>query len=466
MQQVSLADIKKNRSSYVDPNGYVFEHEGTIYRCVFKGQEAYYRGLFDDGTVEKLVSESRLVPSTISDLGIDNPDAGFIIRHERIEPETYCVEWPPAMLQDAAMATVQLLLALNERDSILQDAYPWNIVFRGPKPVFVDFTSIVRADTPLIWPAYGQFQSLFLRPIELSAQGKGAVARALMYNNISGVSIGDFYRNTTFTYKLTHPFVGLGLLLDSYVQQNAGLKSRLTGMAANPRVAATRQIRARFFGKLQRRISAYGFDTSGDVWSSYYKEIDPGVNKDLKTRTVREIIDRLRPGTVVDIGCNTGVFSIIAAESGARVISVDSSEACINHLYAQAKEGRLNITPLISDVLCPTPPFGFMGSQYPSLIERSRSELVICLALMHHLHISGRQSFDRVAELMGALSTRHIIFEFVAMEDANNDLLGAGREINYSLQDVAGELRRFFPVIEVLESDRPTRKILVCSKNS
>jgi SAM-dependent methyltransferase len=461
-----LADISKSRSSYVDPNGYVFEHDGDIYRCVLKEQEAYFRGLFESGTVERLVRDAHLVPSEISDLGIDDPEAGFVIRHERIGPETYCVEWPPAMLRDAALATVDLLLAINEHGAILQDAYPWNIIFRGPEPVFVDFTSMVKSDTPLIWPAYSQFQSFFTWPLELSAQGKGVIARALMFDNIGGVSLEDFYRNTTFKYKLAHPFSGISLIMDGYIQRNAALKTRLRGLTENPRMAATQQLRARFFGKLKRRIDSYGFDTSGDVWSSYYSEIGPEVNRDVKTRAVEEIVGRLKPGTVVDIGCNTGVFSMIAAKHGARVISIDSSEACINRLYAQAKEEGLNITPLISDVLCPTPPFGFMGSQYPSLVERSRSELVLCLALMHHLHISGRQSFDRVAELMDALSERHLIFEFVAMDDANNDLLGAGREIDYDLDEVMGELRRFFPRIDVLESDRPTRKLLVCSKTS
>ena len=65
---------------------------------------------------------------------------------------------------------------------------------------------------------------------------------------------------------------------------------------------------------------------------------------------------------------------------------------------------------------------------------------------------------------MDALADQHLIFEFVAMDDENNDLLGAGREIDYDLESVTVELRRYFPAIETFDSDRPTRKILLCSK--
>jgi len=229
-------------------------------------------------------------------------------------------------------------------------------------------------------------------------------------------------------------------------------------------VAMNKQVRARFYKGLRQKLNAFKFSARGDVWSRYYEEIGPAVDKDLKKQIVAEILNLLRPATVVDVGCNTGVFSVLAAENGAHVISIDSSEACISQLHAHAKARDLDITPVISDVLCPTPSFGYMGTQYPSLVDRARSEVVVCLALMHHLHITGRQSFDRIARLMDALSSQYLIFEFVSMDDPNNDLLGAGRKIDYNLAIVIAELRRYFPEIDIRESDRPTRKILLCSK--
>jgi SAM-dependent methyltransferase len=405
-----------------------------------------------------------MVPSTITDIEIDDANVSLVVQHERVKPATYCVEWCPGMLFDAATTTVDLLDALLDRNAILQDAYPWNILFRGVNPVFVDLTSIVEINTPLLWPAYDQFQAFFLRPLALASQGKGNVARALSYQNISGISLEDFYKNTTFLYKLTHPLTGVGLIVDRLIQRNSSLKNRLRSATAHANVAMNKQVRARFYKGLRQKLNAFKFSARGDVWSRYYEEIGPAVDKDMKKQIVAEILNLLRPATVVDVGCNTGVFSVLAAENGAHVISIDSSEACISQLYAHAKARALDITPVISDVLCPTSSFGYMGTQYPSLVDRARSEVVVCLALMHHLHITGRQSFERIARLMDALSSQYLIFEFVAMDDPNNDLLGAGRNIDYNLVSVTAELRRYFPEIDIRESDRLTRKILLCSK--
>ncbi len=95
---------------------------------------------------------------------------------------------------------------------------------------------------------------------------------------------------------------------------------------------------------------------------------------------------------------------------GARAI--DSDESCIERLYRTAKDGRRAITASIDDVLCPTPASGFMGREFPDLMARAEGEMVLCLGLMHHLHVNGRH----------------------------------------------------FSTIEALPSDRPTRTILLCGK--
>ena len=88
----------------------------------------------------------------------------------------------------------------------------------------------------------------------------------------------------------------------------------------------------------------------------------------------------------------------------------------------------------------------------------------MCLGLMHHLHLAGRQSLDRIAELMSTVSQRHLIFEFVGIDDENIDHLPQRRTIDYDLEQVTQALRVHFPEIQVHASDRPTRKLLLCSK--
>jgi SAM-dependent methyltransferase len=463
---VPAGDVAVDPSSYVDPHGFVFRHDGEIYRAIYRESAALYRALVTDGTIERLVEHHHLVPTSIAGLKVDDPRIGLVFHHATIEPVTYCVEWCPSMLRDAARAQLELALAVVGRDLMLQDCYPWNVIFRGTEPVVVDVTSIVPADSPLIWPAYEQFHAFFVRPLALAAMGKGNIARALLTNHISGVSVDDMYRNAGGLYRLLHPSIGISYHLNRMVQRRPALKRKLQQSVTVSNRKIERGTRERFLRKQLAVLEGGDAPRTRDVWSAYYSEIDPSVEREAKVKAVRSVLKALRPATVVDAGCNTGVFSLLAAESGARVISLDSSEACIERLYAEAKARSLAITPLVVDLCAPTPPSGWMASQYPGLIDRARSQLVLALGLMHHLHIAGRQSFTRIAALMAALSTHYLVFEFVAQDDPNNELIGRGRDIQYTLDEVRGALAVYFPRIDVFDSDRPTRRLLVCTKSN
>ena len=133
-------------------------------------------------------------------------------------------------------------------------------------------------------------------------------------------------------------------------------------------------------------------------------------------------------------------------------------------LFEEASRTGLPITPLISDVICSTPAFGFMSRQFPSLMERAKADLVLCLGLMHHIHITGRQSLDRIAQLVASLADKHALFEFVANDDDNNVLITANRTIDYNLESVKESLGSVFSSVEERPSDRKTRKLLLCTK--
>ena len=120
--------------------------------------------------------------------------------------------------------------------------------------------------------------------------------------------------------------------------------------------------------------------------------------------------------------------------------------------------------PLVVELLSPTPSFGLLGEQFPPLLERVRSEMALCLGLMHHLHVAGRQPFRNIVELLSRVAAQHVLFEYVDMKDDNLDLIDAPREISYDLDSVRAALAERFPRIEVHDSDRPTRRLLVCSR--
>ena len=368
------------------------------------------------------------------------------------------------MLRDAGLVTVDLADALVDDGCTLQDAYPWNVLFDGARPVHVDFTSIVRTDERLIWPAHVQFQSFFLRPLHLAAMRRGEAARAMLMESVGGISLEAFLRYARLSSRLRHPAWDLGAAADRFIQGRPALKSRIHELSRKGAAQITPALRRRFFSGLRRQLEGFRFRAAGEIWERYYQEIPGWVDRKVKLEALRVILARLAPKTVLDLGCNTGTFSIIAAEAGAQVLSVDSSEACIEALYREARARKLPVTPVIGDVLTPTPAFGFMAEQFRSFTDRAKSDTVLCLGLMHHLHIAGRQPIAAIAGMLARLAGRCLVFEFVAKDDANVERIESNRVIDYSLESVLAALQSHFPSIETLPSDRDTRRLLVCRK--
>lgn len=458
---LDLSSFRVDASSYVDPHGRLGWIGETPVRRIEGSSAPFYQDLFKRDLVDELVRSYGLVESR--PLAAAGEEALFI-EHVRVWPTTYCVEWPPSMMRDAALVTLDLAIRLLDEDIALQDGSPWNVLFDGAHPVFVDFTSIVPQEGSLIWQAYGQFLSLFLNPLLLASAGRGRLARLLLQDNVNGVGERELADAAPLSLKLRRPSIPLSGFLKSQLDRRPELRSRLRRASQSNAVAPDIKTRKHFFAGLRRRIERLRFPSVGDVWEIYYESIPATVDRGAKLGSVEAMLRKLGPSTVVDLGANTGPFSVLAAQVGAKVISIDSDEGCMDALYRTVKRENLAVTPVISDLLSPTPSLGYLSEQFPPLLKRARSEVALCLGLMHHLHVAGRQSFEHIAALVDQVASKAAIFEYVDMADANNDWIAAGRNISYSSDDVLAALREKFSRIERLPSDRPTRELWICER--
>lgn len=447
-------------SSYIDPNGYVVRHRGRVFRVIREPVTQFYRELATGGVLSDLEHRCGLVHTSCSEEEIPGVSASLVFEHELIEPATHCVEWTPSLLRAAALATMDLALDLHTRGLALQDAYPWNVLFRGVAPVFVDVTSIVPSDPAVLWPAYDQYAAFFLRPLYLAAMRKGDVGRALLRDNIDGITLEQLMRLAPLRFSLRHPVMRLGHSLDQLIQRRRKLRARAATVTSRRR-PIDEEVRRRFLTGIRRRTARLSMPQAGDPWLRYYADIPDSVDREMKLDRVRHVLDRIKPSTVLDLGANTGVFSLEAARRGGQVVALDTSESCMEALYHAACSEDLTVTPLVVNVLQPTPAYGFLAEQYPPLLERVRSDLVLCLGLMHHLHIRGRQSFDRISALLTRCSSPWLLFEYVDREDSNNEFLGSRRVIDYTEEHVLGALSEHFQIVERFESDRPTRSLIL-----
>ena len=93
-------------------------------------------------------------------------EVGAVVRHERLAFPSYPYEWPAEMLHASGLLTLDLALAAFDEGLGLKDATPWNVLFRGPTPIFVDWLSVERRDAhDPTWLPYAQFVRTFLLPL-------------------------------------------------------------------------------------------------------------------------------------------------------------------------------------------------------------------------------------------------------------------------------------------------------------
>src|SRR5919108_6471437 len=120
-------------------------------------------------------------------------DAAAVLEHERIPFVSYPYEWTFAMLRDAALLQLELLRRALDEDLILKDSTPYNVQWRGARPVFVDVGSFERLREGEPWAGYRQFCTLVLYPLLLQAY-KGVPFHPWLRGSLEGIEPGEMRR--------------------------------------------------------------------------------------------------------------------------------------------------------------------------------------------------------------------------------------------------------------------------------
>ncbi|MCB7128084.1 MAG: class I SAM-dependent methyltransferase [Candidatus Brocadiales bacterium] len=470
MKSIDPKDISIDPASYVDPSGRVFKWEGSTYRAIALDRSHFFTHLVSEVIHRCPELRRAFVETEITDLTLDG--YGLILKHRTISFPSYCVEWPPPILKEAALHTLRIASLLAQHGLMLQDAHPWNIFFEGPKPRFIDLGSVVPASEGLLWPAYDQFCHFFLYPLYLSAAGLSEVARSLLYDYINGIS-GELCRTLLPTsYKLRHPRTFSRLILPQVLTQLSrrwGFEDRIrswsTSLGAGSDLAGTRQ---RFFEALLKEVEGIQLPRRSTEWSAYYTgPASSASTSDLtaKDETIRRVLQATRPETIFDMGCNVGRYAVLAATVGSRVVACDRDVTCVSLLYQQSRERNLDILPLVIDVANPTPAFGWCGRQYPSALDRFQVDMVFASALVHHLAIRQYHDFARIIGTLKAFTKRWLLVEFVGQDDPKARIMIARslRDFSwYDLKSFMKALEQHFKKVKILESYSESRTLLLC----
>jgi hypothetical protein len=383
----------------------LFQWEGEFYRAIRPAHTDLFRKLLREGVLEDLAAKGLLISSEEAPLQMEG--YGLILKHPRIPCVTYPFEWPAQALRDAALQHVRLNLELARYELICQDAHPRNIVFDGTNPVFVDLGSIVPLSATNPDGAMAEFNGRFYYPLRLMERGQRHLARCLLSDLTHWITDREF----TAISGWRSPFGALRAL------QRMGQRLKRSAYKRLGRPASARDHIA-VWRRAERAISSVRLHSPNGFWTDYYKNTPPLATPDtLKERTVADVLERLKPKQLLDIGCNAGRYSRLAASLGARVAACDADEGCVDQLYSDAKLRQLPLTAFLMNIRIPVPSHGWSGRQFPSAMERLRSDCVLALAVAHHLVFSQMADLEIVIDALCRFTRRDLVVEFISRDD-------------------------------------------------
>jgi SAM-dependent methyltransferase len=417
--------------TFRDPAGSVEIRPNGVHRSVRAPFDAEILEFLTLPLASELVAQGRLVASeVVSPAGAET----LMLRHPRISFQSFPWEWAPGLWLAAAELTLNLCSDLVQQGWLLKDATPLNVLFHGTQPIFVDVLSIERMDLRQpIWLAYGQFVRTFLLPM-LAYSRLGWPLQASLTRR-DGYEPEDIYSALSWAGRLRQPAlsaVTLPSLLASNKKMRAG--SFASRPVKDPELA--RQILLKtlrgLLSQMRRVTPAYHSST----WSDYAETATHYSDEDhaRKRSFVAGALGAARPMRVLDVGCNTGVYSNLAADAGAEVVAIDTDLQAVDRLCASLKGSGRNILPLCVDLAHPTPAAGWENREYASFLSRCAGhfDTVMMLAVLHHLLLRNQIPMDRIAALCSNLTTGHLILEWVPPTDPKFQELLRGRDAIYA----------------------------------
>jgi SAM-dependent methyltransferase len=338
-----------------------------------------------------------------------------LLRHERVPFVSYPYEWTFSMLKEAALLQLDLTLAALDEELMLKDGSPYNVQWRGTKPVFIDIGSFERLRPGEPWVAYRQFCMLFLFPLLLEAY-RGLSFQPLLRGSLEGIEPADCRRMLRLR-DLIRPGVLGNVVVHSRLQRASGDGSRGMRRELEEAGFSTRMIRTNVT-RLRKLVSGLEPASIDSSWSEYGSGNTYSSDEtELKAEVVRQIACALEPELVWDIGCNDGRFSRIAAQHAKYTLALDADRATVERLYRSlATDGVDSILPLVVDVADPSPALGWRNVERKTLPERGRPDLILCLALVHHLSITRNVPLGSVVEWLRSLDSAALI-EFPDRDD-------------------------------------------------
>jgi ribosomal protein L11 methylase PrmA len=455
--------------SFRDPSGCVLHGEDAVYRAINPCAAADFEFIRHSGVLQDFIQRGWVIESEAADLAatavqtIRGQQPVHLIRHPRLDFVSHPYEWCFSELQDAALHHLKIQIEALSRGAALSDASAYNIQFRGSQPLHIDILSFRRYHEGERWDGYHQFCRQFLNPLLLDHH-LGIGFQNWYRGALEGIDASDLAKllplRTKYGSLRSYLHVVAQARLERSIERRAsdghgGLSSR--------RYLAILEDLANWIESLRSKAAG------PSIWLDYASNNSYAPEAEAKKREfIERIVNELAPRLVWDLGSNTGAYSELAVRAGAAsVIAFDSDQGAVERLYGRAVDNKLPILPLLMDLANPSPDQGWLQNERRGIQRRANPDLVLALALIHHLVIGRNIPLADVVEWIVSLAPTGVI-EFIPKSDPMVCRMLAQRAdifTDYTLAGFRAALSRHATIERELHLEEDGRVLIAFARN-
>ncbi|HEY1739171.1 MAG TPA: methyltransferase [Acidimicrobiia bacterium] len=411
-----MTDIAES-ASFRDPDASVFYAGDRVLRGLHERAAGDWQMLSGTKFFPAFTADGRIVPTKAVDPIADSAISGtydVVLEHERIPFISYPYEWTFGMLRDAAVLHLEIMLAALDEGMSMKDGYSFNVQWRGATPTFIDIGSFERIPNGP-WIGYRQFCQTFLYPLMLDAYLRVPFQKYLL-GHLDGLEPTDMLRLLSGRRRLRK-----GVFSNVYLHSVAERRVTKGGQQIKEDLGKAgfgAELSKSTVRKLLKLVRGMRSKRSESGWKNYrttcsYSDDD----RDAKAAFLRQVLDGHPSTLAYDLGANDGIYARMVAERGGYVVAVDSDDVTVDAMYRSLRaDGITNVLPLALNLVDPSPARGWRGEERRAFFDRARPDLVLALALVHHLALTANVPLDQIVSWLHSMGGT-LVIEFVEPHD-------------------------------------------------
>jgi len=444
-------------ASFRDNSGVVFKKDGYLLRQVNLSYKNDYDFLMCSGLYQELVDKGLLLPHKEVQQEPFNKNFCYkILMPYQLPFISYPFEWCFSQIKDAALLYLKIQKIAMKFGMSLKDASIYNIQFLKGQPVYIDTLSFEIYKKGDIFKPYKQFCQHFVAPLALMKYSSLSLNK-LLVSYIDGVPLS--IASSILPLK---SFANLYLFIHIYLHAKAQKLHKKYFKVKSSSTYSKSNLCA-LIDSLESTIKSIKEPPVQSSWCDYYNDLSYSKEAfNSKKKIVKEYIDTGNCNIIWDIGTNTGELLKHFIPETSQCIAIDFDEHAIEVCYRNCKTHKIkNILPLIIDILNPSPDIGWNNNERFSLVRRGPADLVLALALIHHLTIANNIPFRLVANFFSKIA-RCLIIEFVPKNDKKvQEMLMFRKDIfnAYTIENFEKEFSSYFYIISKVQIEDSNRMI-------